>query len=680
MQAQTSLGLGAILIAACASAGALGQSAPQSVPRALTTAVAVHGLASEQAARKLPVRLRAVVTYYDPYIDTRHGALFVSDASGGVFISVPLRPILPIHAGDLVSIKGATGPGDYAPIVTASEVRKIGPSHLPVRPPRATLTQMQTGVTDGQWVEIEGRVRSAHLEVNNVFLEVATDGGSFTATSLREDRVDYESLVDSLVLIHGDVAPQFNQRHQMVGVHVFFPSLRQIYVIEPALRDPFAVPAVPVSQLFRFSPESSLLRRVHVRGEVTLDWPGRMLCIADGKDGICIQTSQSSALPIGTFVDVAGFPVIQQFKPTLEDATFRAAGGAGQSQEPVALAGGEALSDGLDGKLIRIDAELIGKDLAIDEPTLLLRSGRFLFAAILPVEESAAAVRWKEGSRVRLTGICSVEVDPLSTNLGEGAVRAGSMRLLLRNSSDLLVLRTPSWWTPQHALTAFAGVGALFLASFAWIAILRHRVAQQTMALRNSETRLRHLSEHDALTGLPNRILLSDRLSTALLRADRFGGCIGLLMVDVDGFKKVNDALGHEAGDKLLCELARRFASSVRATDTVARVGGDEFVVLLPDLRIPVEAETISAKILAAVSIPVQLSDTAITNSVSIGISIYPDNGTDVESLLRTADAAMYSVKARGKCGFQVFGAKPAEAARTQVPSCRQVQAIEMGR
>lgn len=648
-------GIRAALLAVCATAAAYGQLPPQQVPQVYSTANAVHSMPPEQAAHKLPVQLRAVVTYYDPYIDTRHGALFVQDASGSIFVSVPFRPILPLHAGDLVSIKGVTGPGDYAPVVAGDEVRVIGTSRLPANPMRATLTEMQSGKTDGQWVEIEGRVRSAYVADRNVFLEVATDGGSFTATSVREDGADYEVLVDSLVLIHGNVAPQFNRQRQMVGVHIFFPSLKQVDVIEPAPDDPFDVPAVAVSQLFRYSTDPSLLHRVHVRGNVTLDWPGRTLCIEDAKDGICMQTKQPTGVPIGTLVDVVGFPVIHEFKPTLEDATFRTAGGGPVFITPAATTGGEALSDALDGKLVQIDAELIGKDLAAENPRLMLRSGGILFPAILPRSESGAGVRWKDGSSIRLTGIFSVEVDPLSTNLGEGAVRTGSMQLLLQSASDVQVVSAPSWWTPQHALAAFASVGILVFVSFAWIGVLRHRVAKQTQALRDSEVRLRHLSEHDVLTGLPNRMLLMDRLQTALLRVERFGGSLGLLMVDADGFKQINDRYGHQGGDMLLCELAVRLTECVRATDTIARIGGDEFVVLLPDLHSSSEAEAIAAKIVGAVSRPVKIDKAEAGITVSIGAVTYPDGGRSLDTLMQRADAAMYAAKERGKNGFRLY-------------------------
>ena len=651
------------LVGASLMAGAQAPSAPRGPHRTIAAARAVHNLPPEQAAQAFPVHLRAVVTYYDPYIDSRHGALFVNDASGGVFVSVPARPILPIKPGALVDITGVSAPGDYAPVVHGSQVQLIAQSRLPANPPKTTSTQLLTGAFDCQWVEVEGRVRSAHVGQNNVVLGIAGNGGSITAITLRQPGVDYESLVDSLVRIVGNAAPLFNQSRQMVGVHLFFPTLNQVRVIQAAPRDPFSVPAVPVSQLFRYSPDPGLLHRVHIQGTVTLDWPGYMLCIQDARDGICMQTAQAASVPAGTFVDVVGFPAINLFKPSLEDAVFRPASGSVESPPLASITPEMAVKSDLDGKLVRIDAELIGWDFAAADPTLMLRAGDVVFPAILPKDSAlGATLPWKDGSLVRVTGICIVQVDSLSTNLGEGAVRPESVHILLRSIDDIAVLKAPTWWTSQHTYESFSVVGLLVLASFAWIVVLRHRVALQTRALRGSEERLRHLSEHDSLTGLPNRMLLIDRCQNSLKRAARFQSCLGLLMVDADEFKIVNDALGHQAGDKMLRELAERMCACVRETDTVARIGGDEFVVLLPDLRIPAEAESIAAKIVAAVAQPYTIDHTQAVITVSVGVVTYPEAGSDLDTLMNYADEAMYAAKEKGKNSFQVYRATSAPA------------------
>jgi diguanylate cyclase (GGDEF)-like protein len=650
-------------LATCLTSGAQNKSLPQGNSSILVNARVVHNLPPEEAARELPVHLRAVITYYDPYIDARHAAIFVHDASGGVFVSVPARPILSIKPGTLVDIVGVTNAGDYAAVVASDHVVPVGQSSLPANPPESTLTQLMTGVLDCQWVQIEGRIRSVHLSQNNAVLAVAGDGGMLTAVTVRQQDVDYDSLVDSLVRIAGNAAPLFNQHRQMVGVHLFFPTLAQVRVIQPAPRDPFAVPAVPVAQLFRFSPDPGLLHRVHVQGIVTLDWPGQVLCIQDAKAGLCMQTTQGATVPVGASVDVVGFPSIDLFKPSLEDAVFRADDATPSPPLPVAMTPDKAVKGDLDGKLVEIDAELIGRDVAASDPTLMFRADGVLFPAILPRNVAlGVTLPWKEGSMVRITGVSNVQVDSLSTSLSEGAVRPESVHILLRSLDDVTLLKTPTWWTAQHTYESLTAAVLLVMASLVWIVVLRHRVALQTRALRGSEERLRHLSEHDALTGLPNRILLNDRCQNSLKRAVRFQSCLGLLMVDADEFKIVNDALGHQAGDKLLCELAQRLCDCVRSTDTVARIGGDEFIVLLPDLRIPAEAESIAAKIVAAVARPYAIDHTQAVITVSVGVVTYPEAGADLEDLMHCADEAMYAAKVKGKNSFQVYRSNSATA------------------
>lgn len=646
-------------VVALLSAAVPGPAQSQAALPTLTSARQVHNLPPEVAARGIPVRLHALATYYDPYIDSRRKALFVEDATGFVFVSLEPGAGLAIKPGDMVDIDGVTGKGDYAPMVRAQSARIAGHSSLPASAAPATLAQLLSGSKDSQWVEIEGRVRSVNFSTNDVVLGLAVDGGTLSAVTVRQTGVDYDSLVDSLVRVRGNAAPVFNPHRQMVAVHVFFPGIDQVKVIQAAPRDPFAEPTIPVADLFRYSPEPELLHRVHMRGAVTLDWPGHLLCVQQGKDGICIATTQPGAAPVGAMVDVVGFPAVDNFKPTLDDAIYRPAGGGPSPVEPVTATADQAFENGLDGQLVRMDADVIGMDLAAPQPALMLRAGRTIVSAILPPDTPVGnALPWKDGSTLRLTGVCEMQVDPQSTSMGEGAVRPRSMHLLLRSADDIAIVHTPVW-TPQQIVETLSSAFIMVCAALAWIIVLRHRVKKKTQALRASEERLRHLSEHDALTGLPNRILLNDRLQTSLKRAERFQTCLGLLLVDLDEFKEVNDALGHRAGDDMLCELARRLVDCVRATDTVARIGGDEFVILLPDLRIPSEAEFIADKVVSVVSEPYEFEEAHAAVTVSVGVVTYPEVRGDADMLMRCADEAMYAAKEKGKNRFQVYAPKP---------------------
>ncbi|MGJ7917522.1 EAL domain-containing protein [Massilia sp. LXY-6] len=172
---------------------------------------------------------------------------------------------------------------------------------------------------------------------------------------------------------------------------------------------------------------------------------------------------------------------------------------------------------------------------------------------------------------------------------------------------------------------------------------------------RQAEARVHHMAYHDALTGLPNRALLSERLDRAMLAACRDGHKLAVLFIDLDRFKTINDSLGHLTGDHLLKEVGNRLCRVVRAVDTVARLGGDEFVVLVPGVREAGQCALVGDKIIAALAEPVRFEGRDLHISPSIGICLCPDDGEDLETLMRKADAAMYHAKASGRNNYQFF-------------------------
>ena len=166
------------------------------------------------------------------------------------------------------------------------------------------------------------------------------------------------------------------------------------------------------------------------------------------------------------------------------------------------------------------------------------------------------------------------------------------------------------------------------------------------------QNKLEFIANHDALTGLPNRFLLADRLELAIAHAERNKEIFAVCYLDLDGFKPVNDSFGHAAGDQLLCEIARRFKHVVRSNDTVARVGGDEFVIVLKELKSPEDYKVTLDRLLEAVRQPVPIGDKTASVTTSIGVAIFPADGRDSESLLKFADQAMYSAKSSGKSRY----------------------------
>lgn len=173
---------------------------------------------------------------------------------------------------------------------------------------------------------------------------------------------------------------------------------------------------------------------------------------------------------------------------------------------------------------------------------------------------------------------------------------------------------------------------------------------------KQTEDKIIHQAYHDALTNLPNRVLFKDRLEQALAFAHRLQHQnVAVLFMDLDRFKYINDTLGHDAGDQLLQEVATRLHNCVRATDTVARLGGDEFTILLPEVDHADEAIMVASKVLEAMKHPFTLSEQEIFVTASIGISMYPNDGENVGTLMKNADAAMYHVKGQGRAGFHLY-------------------------
>jgi diguanylate cyclase (GGDEF)-like protein/PAS domain S-box-containing protein len=188
---------------------------------------------------------------------------------------------------------------------------------------------------------------------------------------------------------------------------------------------------------------------------------------------------------------------------------------------------------------------------------------------------------------------------------------------------------------------------------------LEAEIAERKLA----EQRAQHLADHDALTGLPNRRLLEDRLTQALALSTRNRQQTAVVFVDLDRFKSINDSLGHSVGDALLKEIAQRLVRQLRVGDTICRIGGDEFVVVLPELKRSGDVANVAQKMIEQLSLPVQVEGRELTITPSLGISVFPVDGRDAETLIRNADAAMYHAKEMGRANYQFFTGEMNQAA-----------------
>ena len=614
--------------------------------RTLTTARQVHDLTPEEAARHYPVHLRAVcIVCFTGW----HG-FFANDGATDIYVEImnqaPLTP--EVHPGALLDIVGVTGSGEYAPVVDRSVLRVLGEGPIP-SPRLIGVDQLLTGIEDGQWIAFEGTVRSARLRDSMLSLVIASGQSQVEVMTTPAGEKEIRRFVHARVRVQRTAGPVFNQRRQLIAVNVYSPSWQSLRILEPAPIDPFALPVKQVKNVFEYVPGSGPDRLVRIRGVVTARW-GQTVFIHDGIQGAPVLGADIVTLNPGDLVDAVGYPVLGDTAHTMEDAIFRKTGTA-PLPEPKPITLDQAISGDFEGDPVRLDGRLLEEQKAPDQTTLLVSAGDAVFAAVLPAESKQRSLAGlQSGSRIRLTGICVIS----ETRPSRHFRLPKAFQILLRSPADVVVLETPSWRTLAHALLLLAIVLAGMLMVLIWVVALRRQVAQQTGLLRQSEERFRHLALHDPLTGLATRLLLTDRLNIAVEMANRHELCMALLMLDIDRFKQINDSYGHAAGDRVLQVTTNRLSNAVRKSDTVARMGGDEFVVLLSDLRDSQAAEQIAAALVETLAVPIAIDGKDILVSVSIGVCALQAGEVNADELLKNADAALYQAKAKGRGCFQV--------------------------
>jgi diguanylate cyclase (GGDEF)-like protein len=259
---------------------------------------------------------------------------------------------------------------------------------------------------------------------------------------------------------------------------------------------------------------------------------------------------------------------------------------------------------------------------------------------------SLETVDGTERLRVMRSFVATENCLPCHSDLGQsiGRVQGG-----ISQNVNMEPLRQAAAGTRNMSLI---GHGFLWILGLGGIVFGRQRLEVQVERRERAEARIRHLANHDELTALPNRNLFFERLKRSIARTNRSGLRTALMFVDLDGFKEINDTLGHDAGDNLLVEIAQRLLGTVREIDTVARIGGDEFAIILSDLPNMDVVARIANQMLVDLNQPFRLPQDDVKIGASIGVSFYPDDGESSEELLRAADMAMYEVKNLGKNGF----------------------------
>jgi PAS domain S-box-containing protein len=327
---------------------------------------------------------------------------------------------------------------------------------------------------DSQWVQLEGIVQDAEPDGGRLKMDVVSEGGRLLVNLMDPAGLDRDHLIDARVSITGVCAALYNPNNQLIGVWLAVPTAHQITVEELPLADPFSASVRPIGSLMAFTVRNTSEHRVRVQGTVTLQRP-KGVFIQDGRQGLYIPSLPKAPLRPGDRVDVVGFADLGDYTPVLRHALYRRIGSA-PVPPPVEITALDARSGAFDTLRVRLDATLRDVRSNKTDRTLVLQDGDLLFEA--RIDTSKAYRDWSRllGSRLRLTGICSVNVDRNRT--------PDTFNILLDSPDSVIVLARPSWWTLRHTGVVVASLVGLTLAIGIWVVVLRRRVRAQTEVIR----------------------------------------------------------------------------------------------------------------------------------------------------------------------------------------------------
>ncbi len=451
----------------------------------LTSVRQVRSLSREEANRHYPVHIRGVVTFFhlaskdfkpNPNVDTDLATdMFIQDSSGGNWVDLGKDRPPPLHAGDLIELDAVTTQADFAPDLANPRWRVVGTAPFPT-PRHSEFGRLASTQEDSRWVELEGIVRSAGVSQEGLHLELAMDGGRVLAFIPDFHSPVPPGLIDAKIRARGVCGALFNTKNQLRGVLLYVPGLSQVKMIQPGVADPFAIPAQSIDSVLRFTVGGAAGHLVKLQGFVTLQRPGRFAFIKGDGGNIRADSNQPIQLSPGQHVEVVGFPAVGEYGPTLQEAKFRVIGSPALLS-PERVTAQDLLTNTKDGELVQIETQLLDRALTPHEQILIAESGRVMVQAQLedPKPDSRLA-SIEPGSRLRLTGICSIKA--------EAGAGPAALRILLRSPRDVIVLSRPSWWTFRHGLWLFCALAGLFLATMAWVTVLRRRIRVQTELIK----------------------------------------------------------------------------------------------------------------------------------------------------------------------------------------------------
>ncbi len=477
---------------------ALGRAAAGDPIGPLTTAAGVLSLSAEQASRRLPVSVTGIVTAAEPGWD---GQFFVQDATGGIFVENLHRPAP--APGDVVAIDGVSHPGAFAPIISAPQWRKLGVAPLP-EPRPVPIDDLQTGAEDSQRVEVTGVVRTARLEKGRLLLDLSVTGHRLQVQGPPLPDTPPEALVAARVRVRGTAATHYiGVLRHLTSVAVYVPRPEDLAVVEAAQADPFAEPVIPINRVAQYRRGRRAEQRVHIRGTVTLQRPGREVFLQDDSGGIRVRSAQPDRYAVGDPVEAVGFLEYEGYQPQLADSVLRRLPPAAAPVRPRTVSYAEAAEGKYLGDLVALRGRILDRAVRPDvDPegnavgfvtTWLMQGGDTTFTVeyAAPAEDPALAAV-PAGSVVEAEGVCTATVD------ANGKVV--SLRLLLPAPGGLRVLERPSWFTPGRLLAGVAVLSGVLVVVAGWLLTMARKNAALHRVVRELEQAQRELQEaHDTL-------------------------------------------------------------------------------------------------------------------------------------------------------------------------------------
>lgn len=513
-----------------------------------------------------------------------------------------------------------------------------------------TYRDLVEGVRDGEPVEVQGVIHAVTLPKfggpNIVTLKLVMDGGPVDVLLQSSTGTDPHTLVDATVQVRGVYSTALRGIRQ-TGVGMIVTDATGLQVQKAAPADAFSLPTISVHDVVQFGRTWRAGHRVKVRGTVVYQGPAHVLYLQDGNDGIEVQTSSSDHIATGRTVEAVGFPIVGDYAPVLQEAWVRVIG-TGVPIKPLTVDAADVVASrsgpaqAPHEQLASIQGEVVESYTQDHERVWILRQSEKVFEAHLAL--AAGDIEKKDtvvGSTLLLNGICRVHADANGNPI--------SFDFLLRSPQDIQLLHRPPWWTVRDTLALLALLIGITVVIGLLDIVQTRNIREQTRIIRESEQKFRDMAECDALTGLPNRLTLEERIAECLTTCDREEVKAAILTVDIDRFKQINDTFGHLVGDECLKAVAERLKSKVRAGDTIARTGGEEFTLIIGRLSSRENAKKVCSALLNLFKDPLTLPDRELSLTVSIGVAMYPDDGTDSKTLRKRSDQALYEAKRTGR-------------------------------